>query len=258
MGYGDINYINYVRSIIKKREEFVRYINHKKFFEKEKKVSPYITTEKSIFNSEVILPDNLPIAFIILISLNIGLMIKIGFLTKIKKESRKTFCEGGFIFKPLKNLDEFNKVSITAQQEEGVIVLQSIQDDGLRGKINIKTYIEYICQIRNLNITEVKNNLLKFGLKEETIELNQRVAKRIIAAIMLSENSNDFVICDFLKGEEKEFEKSFLELVQEKVNQGNSFVYLSTQMYSIEARQALLTQHNNHIKVTDVTKISLR
>ncbi|MGE5341909.1 MAG: hypothetical protein ACM3SY_10575, partial [Candidatus Omnitrophota bacterium] len=163
----------------------------------------------------------------------------------------------GCYFEFFNDLKEFERACQGAKGDKDITFIRNLPDEEFSGRITLKHYINYLCDMRRVNPADVERNLKLFGLENKTIEINERIMRRIIASVFMAENTKVFVICDFCKGEEKEFDKAFRQLMKEKADADKLVIYYTTVFPDVISKEKFLYPIGELEKV-EINKVSFR
>ncbi|NIT21210.1 MAG: hypothetical protein GTN53_01715 [Candidatus Aminicenantes bacterium] len=112
----------------------------------------------------------------------------------------------------------------------------------------------------------MKRHLTLLGIEDVWERDNHRMRidalflKKLYLALVLAEPGNLLVIHDFIKNEDREFDRQFRELLHMKIAQGKTVLYLTSIMPETERRKTYPKTADNKkpVKIADPNVISFR
>lgn len=118
---------------------------------------------------------------------------------------------------------------------------------------------------RMVPVKKVEQHLFVLGVDVSRLKFNppepDRVFfKKLYLAVILAEDNDLFVMEDFIKNEDREFDRQFQELLQMKVADGKTIIYLSSIMPETENKKTILKKriHEKDLVDVDPTELSFR
>jgi ABC-type multidrug transport system ATPase subunit len=103
-------------------------------------------------------------------------------------------------------------------------------------ELTLSDFITFICNKNKTYKQRVLETLLIFNLFENRLKnkikhVSHEDFKAVCLALSLSEDYPNIIFYDFVRGEDKEFEMSFNQLVKEKLGEGKAILYLTQDLF---------------------------
>ncbi len=270
---GNYEYLQFLNNALKVREDFIRFYIHKRYYAKDKKIENFVKADENIFKAQPIVPPSyfkaLGILFLweLVIALVCCLKLWQIFIKRIKAERPGWHLEkGNFYFKYIPAHKKRSRIFSAFEADGQVSCLEKIEFEDIEPKANINTLLTYWCQVRRVPEKQVKRHLTLLGIEDVWERDNHRMRidalflKKLYLALVLAEPGNLLVIHDFIKNEDREFDRQFRELLHMKIAQGKTVLYLTSIMPETERRKTYPKTADNKkpVKIADPNVISFR
>lgn len=275
-GDGHYAYLDFMDYVLKLWESFFKYYIHKRYYSDDKTVEPFVKTDQNIFESRPVIPRSfskgLRILFLYVLVIILVCILKILAILKGSAKDRQNrpgwkFPNGWFYFKFIKDKKERQSIYRSFEVDQQVSTLSKLDFDAMEkeGNINLDKLLAHWCKTRGIPVKKVEQYLFMLGedvsrLKHNRSELDSLFYKKLYLALVFSEDNDLIVIEDFIKNEDREFDRQFQELMKIKVADGKTIIYLSSVMPETENKKAILKKRIQEKDLVDVdpTEISFR
>jgi len=241
---GFLSYIDFLKAIEKIRDNFLAFYVQKRYVEQDKTVDPFFSGEENIIKAQSKLPGNFPPGLLTTIIYLLALLLISVYRIKktlnyipLEERSPKLEYKKGTSFFVLCRDEEYrnNVFKILTRQGNNISGLDSMSEIDLGFEMAPQKVIDIFPNILEVEKNKVLDNLKALDVKEMDLkEPNPSIEllKKLYSSLTFAKGET-FIINDYLKGESRPFEKHFLNLIDQLINQGKTVVYLGTEIYNI-------------------------
>jgi hypothetical protein len=258
---GNYAYLEFMDYTLKLWGSFLKYYIHKRYYEKDKTVDSFVKSDENIYKAAPVIPPSYSKGLWILFLY--GLVIVLTCISRIlvilkgnskdkKKRPAWKLAKRRFYFKYIKNKKARESMYRSFEVDKKVSCLSKLDFDAMEkdSYVNVDKLPVYWSKTRGVPVEKVERHLFVLGVDVSELrknqpgqpELDSEFFKKIYLAVVFSEDNDLIVIDDFIKKEDKEFEKQFQELLQMKVAEGKTVIYLSSVTPETEGRKKLISE----------------
>jgi hypothetical protein len=275
-GDGHYAYLEFMDYVLKLWESFYKYYIHKRYYSEDKTVESFVKTDQNIFKSRPVIPPSfakglgilfLYVSMIVLVcTLKILVILKGSAKDRLKRPAWK-FPNGWFYFKFIEDKKERQSIYRSFDADKQVSTLANPDFDAMAKEdyMDMEKLLAHWCKTRGVPVKKVEQHLFVLGVDVSRLKFNppepDRVFfKKLYLAVILAEDNDLFVMEDFIKNEDREFDRQFQELLQMMTAGGKTVIYLSSIMPETENKKTVLKKriHEKDLVDVDPTELSFR
>lgn len=254
-------YLDYVSYITEIRDQFIKFYINNRYNKFGKEIESFIKGEENIYKPESRLPRNFYFGLVLSIAYSLVLFI-IFFLVMwrrfrcvpiLSEVPKPTYTKGLSHFLLCRDTEYRDNVFRYLVKDDNIVGLDLVTPGDINLGSHPRKSIKMLSLIRGGNEPLALESLQRMGVEEAVLNKahpSPELLKKIYSAVVFS-SGDVIVINDFLRGESKEFEENFFEML-EAYKEQKSIIYLSTGMLSYsrnpEERFTKIESHLGYIE----------
>jgi hypothetical protein len=268
---GNYIYLQFLNRTLKIREDFIKYYIHKRYYSEDEKIENFVKNNENLFNAQPFIPPSYPKALAILLiwlaAITLISYLKLKQITTKKPTTQKPkwpLENGAFYFMYIENPNQRAQIFNSFLSDNRTSCLTKIDFNDFEPKTTIRTLLNYWALIRKIPENQMKRYLFILGFQDAWLntctKTNDLLLKKLYLAAVLAEPTNLLIIHDFIKNEDQDFDEKFRELLQIKISEGKTIVYLSSIMPETVRKKAFFKKNdtNEPVKVENARILSFR